>query len=143
MANKNLIINSDMMLEQKVLALLGCIAQEHKAEMERLINPMKLSLLQLNILHTLDKSPNGSLTVNQLKSAMFDQNPNVSRTLNKLVENDLIIKERSSEDQRTVFISITQSGRKAHRAADKELLTFSSGLSGRDLEQLYSLLLKL
>lgn len=143
MANKNLIVNSDMMLEQKVLALLGCIAQEYKAEMQRLINPLKLSLLQLNILHTLDKSPNGSLTVNQLKSAMFDQNPNVSRTLNKLVENDLISKERSNEDQRTVFISITQSGRNAHRAADKQLLTFSSGLSEKDLEQLYTLLLKL
>ncbi len=143
MANKDLIIESDMMLEQKVVALLGCIAQEYKVDMERRISDMKLSLLQLNILHTLDKSTKGCLTVNQLKASMFDENPNVSRTLNKLVEAGLIVKERSSEDQRTVFITITKAGRETHQSADRALLNVSTGLSKSDLKQLYGLLVKL
>ncbi|WP_219821732.1 MarR family winged helix-turn-helix transcriptional regulator [Sneathiella aquimaris] len=143
MANKSLVIESEMALEQKVLTLIGCIAHEQKASLERLIAPMRLSLLQLNILHTLDKSSTGRLTVNQLKAAMFDENANVSRTLNKLGENGLISKERCLTDQRTVYVSITPNGRKAHRDADKSLLTHSTGLDQNDLQTLYTILKKL
>ncbi|WP_054784389.1 transcriptional regulator, SarA/Rot family [Pseudovibrio denitrificans] len=144
LANKDIIINSDMEIEHKAMALLMCAAQERKAEMERLISGQNLSLLQLTILHGLDKSPTGVMTVGQLKSIMIDDSPNVSRTLNKLVAQGYITKERSEEDQRTVFISITEDGRAAHRSADEELLKMGpSSLSKDDYEKLYELLLKL
>ncbi|MGH0001170.1 MarR family winged helix-turn-helix transcriptional regulator [Pseudovibrio ascidiaceicola] len=144
MANKDIIIKSDLEIEHKAMALLMCAAQEHKAEMERLISGQNLSLLQLTILHGLDKSQTGTLTVGQLKSIMIDDSPNVSRTLNKLVAQGYIAKERSKEDQRTVFISITDDGRMAHRVADEELLKMGpSSLTKDDYQKLYELLLKL
>lgn len=144
MANKKLIINSDMSTEQKVIGLLSCIAQEQKVEMTRLIRPTSLSLLQLQLLHALSFAPDGTLTVNQLKAAMIDDTPNVSRTLNKLVEAGYITKERSTEDQRTVYITITEAGHKAHKDADKQILKHVSlGLTDKETELLYKLLLKL
>lgn len=143
MPKKDLIINSDMETDQKAVALITCIAQDYKVKMERLINPMDLSLLQLQILHALDYSQKGCLTVGQIKAAMVDDNSNVSRTLNKLADMGMVTKERSHQDQRTVFIHITDQGRNAHKEADKRLLTHSTGLSKADAEQLYALLLKL
>ena len=143
MANKELIIDSDLSTEHKVLALLACIAQEQKVEMSRRIKHTELSLLQLQLLHTLATVPTGCLTVNQLKQAMIDDSSNVSRALNKLMDKGYIVKERSREDQRTVFITITPAGHQAHEDADKELLTMSLGLSDDELSQLYGLLLKL
>ncbi|MCG8490196.1 MAG: MarR family transcriptional regulator [Sneathiellales bacterium] len=143
MPNKDLIINSDMETDQKAVALIACIAQDYKVKMERLISPMDLSLLQLQILHALDYSPKGCLTVNQIKAAMVDDNSNVSRTLNKLVDMGMIVKERSSQDQRTVFIRITDLGRNAHKEADKLLLSHTTGLTEADVKKLYALLLKL
>ncbi|EGJ32850.1 MarR family [Moorena producens 3L] len=144
MANKALITESpDLTTEQKVMALLSCLAQEQKARMDRLLREERLSVLQLQILHVLSKAPEGRLTVNQLRSFLVDDSPNVSRTLNKLVEMRLVTKERSAEDQRTVFVTITKDGEAAHVSADERLLEMSTGLSERELEQLYRLLKKL
>ncbi len=72
MANKALIIdNADMSLEQKVMALIGCIAQEKKAQTDKVLSGVGLSLLQLNLLHQLAYASSSGLTVNQLKGAMF------------------------------------------------------------------------
>ena len=143
MANKQLIINSDLTLEQKVLALLACLAQEKKAEMSRLIRHTELSLLQLQLLHTLSHAPEKRLTVNQLKQAMVDESSNVSRSLNNLMDKGFIVKERNRQDQRTVHISLTEAGEVAHIEADKNLLSMSLGLSESELEQFYGLLTKL
>ena len=144
MANKNLIINADIPIEQKVLGLIICTGQELTTEMQRNIKHLKLSLTQLQILHTLSFAPKGKLTVNQIKQFMIDDSPNVSRSLNKLMENKLIVKKRRSDDQRIVDILITDAGREMHNKADKELLANSSiNLSPEDTEKLYELLIKL
>lgn len=144
MANKDLIIRSDVMtVEQKVMGLIGCIAQEGKVEMERRIAPLNLSPLQLSILHALDWGPDGGMTVGQLKSVMLDESPNMSRTLNKMVDAGLVAKRRSTEDQRIVHITITDAGRQMHKTADSELTGMSTGLAETDLQQLYRLLQKL
>ncbi|PAB58331.1 MarR family transcriptional regulator [Anaeromicrobium sediminis] len=143
MANKDLIINSDIDLDQKVLGLLICTAQEQTAKMMRSIRHMNLSLTQVNILHALSNSPSGQLTVNQIKSFMVDESPNVSRSLNKLMENGYIVKERSNEDQRVVYITVTDKGREIHESADKELLKLSLNLSQGELEKMYELLTKI
>lgn len=143
MANENLIVDSDLGVEQKVMGLLACLAREQKARIDRLIGETKLSLLQLQLLHALSNAPEGTLTVTQLKSAMLDENPNVSRTLNKLVLMGFVTKRRRHEDQRRVLVSITEAGEHAHVAADERLLGMSTGLSEGELQQLYELLLKL
>ncbi len=144
MANKALIIErTDMSLEQKVLALIACVAQEKKVLVDKALSSNGLSLLQLNLLHALANAPSGSLTVNQLKRAMIDENPNVSRTLNKMVDVGLITKKRDEEDQRTVHISITSKGHNAHIEGDKQLAGIKTGLNSDDLMSCYELLQKM
>lgn len=144
MANKALIIDSaDMTLEQKVMALIACVAQEKKAQTDKVLSGVGLSLLQLNLLHQLDYASSGGMTVNQLKSAMVDDNPNVSRTLNKMVETGLVTKKRDDEDQRTVHIRITPKGKKAHTQGDAQLVSITTGLNKGDLATCYALLQKM
>ncbi|MGI9289558.1 MAG: MarR family winged helix-turn-helix transcriptional regulator [Pseudomonadales bacterium] len=141
MANKKLIIDDpELTLDQKVMGLLACIAQEKKVEIDERLSTTGLSFLQLNLLHALSKAPEKNLTVSQLKGAMVDENPNVSRTLNKLATMGLVEKVRSDEDQRTVYVSITHEGEQAHEDADKQLMDMSTGLKDRDLKQLFRLL---
>jgi len=143
LAKKELIINSDLSIENKVFGLLACIAQEQKAEITRLLKPSDLSLVQLMLLHSLSHSPKKTLTVNQLKQTMIDESPNVSRALNKLSDKGYIIKNRCDKDQRTVFITITDDGEKAHTEGDQHLMGMSLNLEERELEQLYQILRKI
>jgi DNA-binding MarR family transcriptional regulator len=145
MANKHLIIDADYPLEQKVLALLVCTAQEITSEMTKSIKPLGLSLTQLQILHSLCEVPEGRLTVNQIKKVMIEDSPNVSRSLNKLMDNGHIVKERNLDDQRVVHISVTESGRKIHVEADKLLMQSGArlNLNTEEQEQLYNLLAKM
>ena len=125
------------------MGLLACVAQEQKAEMTRLLKPTDLSMVQLMLLHSLSHSPDKTLTVNQLKQTMVDESPNVSRALNKLSDKGYITKTRSTEDQRTVYISITDAGEQAHIEGDSHLMTMSLDLPKEELEQLYKILSKL
>lgn len=140
MGNKDLIIHSNLSLEEKTMALLVCTAQEQTAKMLRNIKHMNLSLLQVQILHVLSYADGGCLTVNQIKELMVDESPNVSRSLNKLMENEYITKERTLEDQRVVHITITDAGRRAHEDADKELMKVSLGLPKDACQRLYEIL---
>ncbi|WP_201778219.1 MarR family winged helix-turn-helix transcriptional regulator [Thalassomonas viridans] len=143
MAKKQQLIESDLPVEQKMLGLIMCIAQEKQVEISRLLKPLDLSFTQLNLLHTLSKATEDELTVGQLKAALIDESPNVSRALNKLVEKGLVRKRRSEEDQRTVFISITPEGEKAHIQGDLNLAQLKSPINKQEAGQLYQLLLKL
>ncbi len=143
MPKKHLIIDSaDLSIEQKVVGLLGCIAHEQRTQMEALIANEGLSMLQLEILHNLAQSPKGMLTVGHLKGRLIDDSPNVSRTLNKLVDSGLVTKRRCKQDQRIVYIEITPDGHEAHHRADAHLTQMKTALSKTDLANLYALLQK-
>lgn len=143
-ANKSLVIHStEMTLEQKVIALLLCIAQEKKVEIERALDGAVQSLLQLNLLHALDRAPERRMTVGQLKDVMVDESPNVSRTVGKLADLGLVEKDRSPEDQRTVHVTLTPQGARAHEEGDARLLDLSTGLGEAELKRLFDLLVKL
>lgn len=144
MANKKAIVEADMSLENKVIGLITCIGQEYKSEMARRLTPMNLSMIQLNILHALSTAPDACLTVNQIKDSMIDDSPNVSRALNKLMDAGYIEKQRSTQDQRIVYIHLTKAGEIAHSEADKQLLSIRlEGLSPQEIEQLYNLVKKI
>ena len=143
MANKQAVINSDLDVIQKVMALIACLGQELKTEMTRKLKPTGLSLIQLSILHALSKSPEKQLTVNQIKHLMLDESPNVSRALNKLMDSGFIEKRRDTKDQRVVYIHITPDGESMHTNADKELLSVKFDINEQDAQKLYELLIKL
>ncbi len=74
------------------------------------LKPTGLSLQQFNALSILHGQPNQMATVNVIKDRLIDRMPNVSRLLNKLMEKDLIEKERNSTDQRVVYVKLTPKG---------------------------------
>src|SRR5262245_4974167 len=144
MSNRTLVIDApEMTLDQKVIALLMCIAQEKKVEIERAIEGKVQSFLQLKLLHSLAQAPGGRLTVGQLRRRMVERTPNVSRTLNKLAELGLIEKVRNTQDQRTVHVSITEAGRIAHEEGDANLMDLTTGLEEGELKRLFDLLVRL
>lgn len=144
MANKDIVINSAYTPEIKSYALIRCIAHEIEATAARTLKNYGLSETQLSILDALDNS-GAAMTVNQIKAAMIDESPNVSRSLNKLMENGLIVKQRDFKDQRVVKIRLTDEGRNRHREADRALLkeTAKAALSAEEFDTLYALLQKL
>jgi DNA-binding MarR family transcriptional regulator len=145
MANKKLIIhNPEMNLEQKVIGLLVCTAQEMGVAVTRALSPLEISYLQVNILHILSKAPNKNLTVNQIKSFLVDENSNLSRALNKLMDRKLIKKVRSKTDQRVVYIMITKLGEQMHIEADKLLNNaFKLNISEQEKETMFEILKKM
>ncbi len=143
MANKHLIIHSNQELKHKVMGLLLCTAQEYSAILDKNVKPLGLSMTQVMILHALSKSPTGTLTVNQIKATMLDESPNISRSLNKLMEHGHIVKERSVEDQRVVYITITDAGRQAHDDADANNDGVDLPLSDERMQLLYELLIEI
>jgi DNA-binding MarR family transcriptional regulator len=100
-------------------------------------------MAQLTILHILDEMPGDNMTVNTIRDLMVEDSPNVSRALNKLATKNLITKERSREDQRVVFIRISQTGRDLHKTCDQRLLGNMIQLSEEESRILNNLLMKI
>ncbi len=143
MANKEWIYNSDLTNSQKALSMLICSAQEYQSRIGLKLKVYKLSLTQLSILHILDTLPKKQVTVGEIKAAMVEDSPNVSRALKKLQEKELITKTRDLKDQRIVYIAITPEGSKMHENCDLELGSIDIGLSDSDSALLAKLLLKI
>ncbi len=145
MANKKLIIDSNYSIPAKVLSLIHCISHEVEAEVKRILKPYGISNTQLMILHTLDEYSDGKMTVKDIKAQMVDDSPNVSRSLNNLMNMELITKERDEEDQRVVWIKISEAGKSLHVEID--VILEKSGndikISNEETEILYNILKKM
>lgn len=142
MANKQKVYDSDFPLRDKAAVLIGCTAREIDNFVERALKEFGLSRAQLNVLHFLDTEPVDKMTVNQLRAVLLDDNPNVSRLLNKMVDKGLVKKERQSDDQRVVYITLTEKGRRLHRQADEKIRGHNLKLSPHECRQLIELLMK-
>lgn len=70
-----------------------------------------LSLAQFNILRIL-RGAGDSIAVNTVKERMIEKSPNTTRLMDKLIDKDLISRERCSEDRRVVYVKITKNGLK-------------------------------
>lgn len=110
---------------------------------ETALKPLGLSLQQLNVLAILRGQPQHTATVNLVRDRMIDRMPNVSRMLNKLVEKGLVAKERTSADQRVVYIKLTSKGEKAAVKGRELFREVEYGLNNKEAEQLSGLLEKL
>ena len=143
MANKQVIINLNCNLQSKATSLMFCIVQQYLSQINKRLRPLNISLTQLQILDMLEAAPCNSMSVNDIKSNMADDCPNVSRSLSKLLETRNIVKKRCNMDQRVVYVSITNKGRDTHKLADELIKDIHVNLEGPELEQFYRLLLKL
>jgi len=139
-----MVLASNLDTEKKVYGLIMCIAHEMEAATAKILKHYGLSNTQLSILDALDNSGLEVMTVNQIKGSMLDESPNVSRSLNKLMENEMIVKERDLIDQRVVKIRITDEGRRVHREADMAIMKEdkTSKLNEEEMKSLFDLLVK-
>jgi len=103
------------------------------------LNPIDLSLQQLNVLAILKGQPDRTTTVNVIRNRMVDRMPNVSRLLNKLMEKKLISKDRDLTDQRVVYIKLTEKGEKVSRMGRELFQKVSYGITKRQAEALHEL----
>lgn len=143
MANKQKVYDSNFPLRDKAAVLVGCTAQEISNFVERALKEFGISREQLSVLHFLDTELVEKMTVNRLREVLLDDSPNVSRILNKMVDKGLVHKERQSDDQRVVHISLTEKGRRLHTQADRKIIGHNVKLSPKECRVLIELLMKL
>jgi DNA-binding MarR family transcriptional regulator len=142
-ANKQKVYESNFPVRDKAAVLVGCTAQEIANFVEKTLKEFGISREQLGVIHYLDTAETEKMTVNELRETLIDDKPNVSRILNKMVEKGLVRKERQTDDQRVVYISLTEKGRKLHEQADQKILGHNVKLSPNECEQLIELLMKM
>ena len=142
MANKQKVYKANFSLRDKAAVLLGCTAQEIANFVERELKEFDISREQLSVIHYLDTAEVDKMTVNELRETLIDDKPNVSRILNKMVEKGLVRKERQTDDQRVVYVSLTEKGRKLHKQADEKITGHNVRLSPKECETLIELLMK-
>ena len=143
MANKQKVYKANFSLRDKAAVLLGCTAQEIANFVERELKEFDISREQLSVIHYLDTAEVDKMTVNELRETLIDDRPNVSRILNKMAEKGLVRKERQTDDQRVVYVSLTEKGRKLHKQADEKITGHNVRLSPKECETLIELLMKI
>lgn len=143
MADKDKIYKSDLPLQDKAAYLIICSAQELMNKLGAITGEFGISLTQLQILHTLDMLPQTRVTVNTIRELLVDDSPNVSRSINKLVAKKLVTKQRSTEDQRVVFVSISAAGREVHNKCDRKIIGNIIDLPDQECQALADLLIKI
>lgn len=111
-----------------------------QAKVAEVLRPMGISWQQLNILNILHGQPERVASVNLIRERMVDRMPNVSRLLNKLMEKGLIRKVRCTQDQRVVFIHLTEKGNQVRARAGDLLKGGMITLSDTQSDQLNTLL---
>jgi DNA-binding MarR family transcriptional regulator len=141
-ANKQKVYDANFSLRDKAAVLIGCTAQEIANFVERQLKDFDISREQLGVLHYLDTAKVDKMTVNDLRKTLIDDSPNVSRMLNKMADKGLVRKERQSDDQRIVYISLTEKGRHLHHQADQRITGHNLKLSHQECKALIELLMK-
>jgi DNA-binding MarR family transcriptional regulator len=131
--------------KRKAIAHLLFTSKLLSAKIGEALAPEDLTFQQFNILSIVKGQDNGTACVNTIKERMFEQNSNVSRLLNKMVTKKWLLKKRCEEDQRLVYIHITELGEKkrvkGRKLMDKILDTFFV-LNDNESKQLDELLNK-
>jgi len=142
-ANKKKVYEANFSLRDKAAVLVGCTAREIDNFVERALKEFDVSREQLSVIHFLDAADTDRMTVNELRETLIDDSPNVSRILNKMVEKGLVRKERQTDDQRVVYVSLTEKGRKLHARAHAKITGHNVNLSPKECETLIELLMKI
>lgn len=107
--------------------------------------PFGLSMAQFNILRILRGAGN-EMPVNTIKERMVEKSPNTTRLLDKLIDKDLISRERCENDRRVIYVKITKDGLALLNQIDKAMKKnemFPENLTDEEAEQLSNLLDKL
>ena len=80
-----------------------------KNQFEEFIKPFGVSPQQFNILRIL-RGAKGWLSMYEVKDRMVEKSPNATRLCDKLLEKELLERERCHEDRRIVQLKISEKG---------------------------------
>lgn len=80
-----------------------------KNQFEEFIKPFGVSPQQFNILRIL-RGAKGWLSMHEVKDRMVEKSPNATRLCDKLLEKELLERERCHEDRRIVQLKISEKG---------------------------------
>lgn len=128
----------------RIVNWIGIIDQLATTEANRALKPLGLQMSQFVLLNHLSRRPDEPRTVGAIARALQQQQPAVTKTVQKLVDKGWI-RERSSEhDGRSKLLTLTAAGVARHRAAVTALMPgverAFAGWSERDQRTLFSLL---
>ena len=104
-----------------------------------------ISIAQFNVLRIL-RGANDTISVNTVKQRMIEKSPNTTRLMDKLIEKDLILRDRDENDKRIINVKITNAGLELLAKIDVEFdqeLTMLDVLSDEEANTLSDLLDKL
>ncbi|MFN7327405.1 MAG: MarR family winged helix-turn-helix transcriptional regulator [Chitinophagales bacterium] len=104
-------------------------------QMNRDMRKYGLTNPQYNILRILKGSRPDGLSVLDIKSRMIDRSSNVSRLVEKLREQGLVVRTPSSADRRMVVVTITDSGLELLDKIQKEVMSNDEGFPGTNLSE--------
>ncbi len=115
----------------------------------KFMNQFGLSMPQFNILRIL-RGAKKTISINSIKDRMVEKSPNSTRLMDKLIEKELISRERCDSDRRIVYVKIARKGLKLLKEIDVRFddeganyEMFPSNLSNAEADQLSLLLDKL
>lgn len=113
---------------------------------ESLMKPFGLSSPQFNILRIL-RGAGDWLNMHEVKERMVEKSPNTTRLVDKLVEKDLIVRQRCKEDRRMVHLKLSEVGgdvlAKMDQVDKTEQFAFTNNLTEAEINTLSDLLDKL
>lgn len=75
------------------------------------VEPAGITLQQYNVLRVLRGSHPEPLPTLEIAERLIERTPGITRLIDRLEEKGLVQRERSDEDRRLVFCSITEAGR--------------------------------
>ena len=115
---------------------------------ERVLQNEKCKNLSISELHLIEKiGTESAVTVTQIAEKLNITLPSVTAAINKLCLKGYVKKERSHEDRRTVWVTLTEAGREVeaiHERFHKELVTsIAANFDEAERENLLNMVKKL
>lgn len=132
--------------KQKFVANMVHTTSWIKNTFNELIKPFGISSQQFNILRIL-RGAGDWLSMNIVKERMVEKSPNATRLADKLLDKDLIERERCSSDRRVVFVKITDKGlallAEVDKLENKDFMAFISKITPEEAKQFSDILDKM
>ena len=128
----------------RIVNWIGIIDQLATTEANRALKPLGLQMSQFVLLNHLSRRPDEPRTVGAIARALQQQQPAVTKTVQKLVEKGWLRERSSDSDGRSKLLTLTAAGIARHRSAIAALMPgverAFADWSERDQRTLFALL---
>lgn len=101
----------------RIVNWIGIIDQLATTEANRVLKPLGLQMSQFVLLNHLSRRPDEPRTVGAIARALQQQQPAVTKTVQKLVDKGWLRERSSDSDGRSKLVTLTAAGLARHRSA--------------------------